>query len=236
MMKNILLVVAGLVLFVGSFAAVALVSGRHPSEIPGLGLFVKAPEQAAVVPAHEMRSPRAAPEDVATEVPAPVAKASSGLVGAFVMPAPYSADEIERLQQALHTALAQAKGRVDELDRREKRAAEWEHSVEQRLSELAQLRTLLEQKETELRAREIQLAKDAQVKNERDEASWKEIAGFFEEGDPSDLAQRLAEFEPEKAAKILGNLDDSRARELVNGLPKEKYKPYLEAYRARKGY
>jgi flagellar motility protein MotE (MotC chaperone) len=46
----------------------------------------------------------------------------------------------------------------------------------------------------------------------------------------------LAEFEPEKAAKILGNLDDSRARELVNGLPKEKYKPYLEAYRARKGY
>ena len=125
MMKNILLVVAGLVLFVGSFAAVALVSGRHPSEIPGLGLFVKAPEQAAVVPAHEMPSPRAAPEDVATEVPAPVAKASSGLVGAFVMPAPYSADEIERLQQALHTALAQAKGRVDELDRREKRAADF---------------------------------------------------------------------------------------------------------------
>jgi len=55
-MKNILLVVAGLVLFVGSFAAVALVSGRHPSEIPGLGLFVKAPEQAPVVPAHEMPS------------------------------------------------------------------------------------------------------------------------------------------------------------------------------------
>lgn len=238
MMKNILLVGAGLVLFVGSFAAVALVSGRHPSEVPGLSWIAKAPPpQPAGVPAHEMPSPRAAPEETQEAAPQPEpAKAQSGLVGAFVMPAPYTAEELHRLQEALRTTLAQARGRLEDVERREKRAAEWERSVEERRGELAQLRTLLEQKETELREREIKLAKESQAKNERDEASWKEIAGFFEEGEAAELAQRLAEFEADKAAKILGHLDDSRARELVNALPKEKYKAYLEAYRARKGY
>lgn len=238
MLKNILLVGAGLVLFVGSFAAVALVSGRHPSEVPGLSWIAKAPpEKPAAVPAHEMPSPRAAPDETsATAVQPEPVKAQSGLVGAFVMPAPYTAEELHRLQEALRTSLSQARGRLEDVERREKRAAEWERSVEERRAELAQLRALLEEKETELRQREIALAKESQAKNERDEASWKEIAGFFEEGDAAELAQRLAEFEAEKAAKILGHLEDARARELVNALPKEKYKAYLEAYRARKGY
>jgi Skp family chaperone for outer membrane proteins len=239
MMKNILLVGAGLLLFAGSFAGVALVSGRHPSEIPGLSWIARKPLEApAQVPPHEMPAPRKAPDEGASAVQQvePALASAGGLLGAFVMPAPYTASEIHELQQSLRKALVDAQSRLVEVERREKRAAEWEHSVEQRRGELAQLRTLLEQKEAELKGREIALRKEAQAKDARDEASWKEIAGFFEEGDSDELGARLAEFEPEKAAKILGHLEDSRARELVNALPKDKYKAYLEAYRARKGY
>jgi len=240
MMKNILLVGAGLVLFAGSFAGVALVSGRHPSEIPGLSWIArKPPEAPPTAPPHEMPAPRKAPVDGEGDEPQrvePALAGAGGLLGAFVMPAPYTASEIHELQQSLRKALVDAQSRLADIERREKRAAEWEQSVEQRRGELSQLRSLLEQKESELKGREIALRKEAQEKDQRDEASWKEIAGFFEEGDADELGARLAEFEPEKAAKILGHLEDSRARELVNALPKDKYKAYLEAYRARKGY
>jgi hypothetical protein len=40
------------------------------------------------------------------------------------------------------------------------------------------------------------------------------------------------QFEPEEAARILRALDPQRASALVNALPAERYREFLDAYRA----
>ena len=94
------------------------------------------------------------------------------------------------------------------------------------------LRNQLEAYELELRRREDELDRDQAAAAEREQASWRELAAFFEEGDARKLATRLVQLDPEEAARILRALDPQRASELVNALPAERYREFLDAYRA----
>lgn len=248
--------VGALLLLAGSFVTFAALSGKPLHEVAILKNFVKAPEK----PADEKHEPSKEPgegekhaDEPATgehtstahattdekhTPPAPTTserraiEANVGVLGTFMLPSPFSADELSDLQKALHDANADAKRRIERIGTREKELAEWEHALEVRNNELQEMRALLEKKELELSLREDEVKRDEHAKSAREQQSWVELAKFFSDGDPEEMAKKLALFEPKDAVRILRALDDERASLLVNALPPDKYHVYLQAYRA----
>ncbi len=244
--KYALLAGGGLVLTFGSFVTFAALSGAPLHEVALIKKFVHAPEEvrdehgahADAAPAHA--SPQAvesaAQEHAPTEHPerqpsARAIEASMGALGAFVIPAPYSSEEFNELQKELRDGQKSLRERMARIEARERSLDEWEQSLQQRFDELNEMREQLVQRETELGLRESEAKRDLESSKATEQQSWKDLAKFFEEGDPADLSGKLAGFQPDEAARILHALPDERASELVNALPAEKYHAYLAAYR-----
>lgn len=252
--KYALMGAAGVLLLGGSFVTFAALSGTPLHEVAILKSFVHAPETSAEdkgdshAPAtskdehgdaHEGEHAMSAESKSETKSsPSPAdakaLQANVGVLGAFMLPAPFSANELADLQKALRTSSDDAKKRLERVASRERELDEWEHALEQRNDELQEMRRMLEKKELDISLREDEVTRDEKAKAARDAQSWAELAKFFSEGDPSELAKKLALFEPNEAVRILRALDDERASELVNALPADKYHAYLQAYRATK--
>lgn len=248
--KTVLLVVGGTVLFTGSFVGVALVSGHKMAEIPLLKNFAHAPE---VVKRPHGDSPDSADHPETGETaeagheggetkpeangatsdrkPHGERPTNATALAAFVMPSPFTGEELAEMQariaehlEEIETMLAAAKAKAQELDERE-------HSLVDREKELSSLKDELDHRTKDLEMREEELKRDAESATEKEERGWVETAKFFQEGEVEDLAKKLATLDPVYAAKILRQLEDERAIALVNALPQDKYKPFLDAYR-----
>jgi len=240
--KFALLGVGGATLFVGSFVGVALVSGKRAHEIPLLKNFSKPEprhEDAAKPVAKQPEHPETAPDPKLEPKHDPReasqhAPLSASVLGAFVMPAPFTSAELEEMQSKLRALNEQAEKLVATLEKRQTELDERESALDGREKELQALKAGLDRGMNELNMRHKEVASEQSVDATaaaKDAKSWKEVVRFFEEGEPEELAKKLATFEPEEAAKILRGLEDERAIALVNALPMEKYKPVLEAYR-----
>ena len=237
--KFALLGVGGATLFVGSFVGVALVSGKQAHEIPLLKNFSKheprhddPAKPVAKQPEHAQNAPE--PNDEPKHEAAKHATLTASVLGAFVMPAPFTSAELEEMQSKLRALNEQAEKLVATLEKRQTELDERESALGGREKELQALKAGLDLGMSELNMRHKEVASEQSVDATaaaKDAKSWKEVVRFFEEGEPEELAKKLATFEPEEAAKILRGLEDERAIALVNALPMEKYKPVLEAYR-----
>lgn len=250
--KYALMGVGSLVLLAGSFVTFAALSGAPLHEVAILKNFVAAPEK----PESPSKEPKSAHPDegdaehgstptTAKHEPSPehgskpaptrsearALDANAGVLGAFMLPSPFSSNELSDLQKSLRGANEDAKQRLERIELRERELAEWEHALEQRNDELQELRKLLEKRELELTMREDEVKRDEKAKDSREQQSWAELSKFFSEGDPDELAKKLVLFEPKEAVRILRSLDDARASALVNALPADKYHAYLQAYR-----
>lgn len=241
--KLSLLGVGGTALCVGSFVVFTALSGTPLYEVPVFKKLVKAPtpvdenaSSSTVSSGHEMSEKTGATAETGAHPTAQVDKAaveaSVSVLGAFMLPSPFSSSELGDLQHELRTALSDAKKRQLKIKEREAQLEEWEQSLQTRSGELQEMRKLLEKSELDLRMREDEVKRDESAKVARETQSWAELAKFFSEGDPEEMARKLAQFDPKEAVKILRALDDERASQLVNALPAEKYHAYLEAYRA----
>jgi flagellar motility protein MotE (MotC chaperone) len=239
--KFALLGVGGATLFVGSFVGVALVSGKQAHEIPLLKNFSKSEPRhddpvktVAKQPEHAENAPE--PKTGPKLETARHAPLSASVLGAFVMPAPFTSTELEEMQSKLRALNERAEKLVATLAKRQTELDERESALDGREKELQALKTELDRGMSELNMRHKEVANEQKADATttaaaKDEKSWKEVVRFFEEGEPEELAKKLATFEPDEAAKILRGLEDERAIALVNALPMEKYKPVLEAYR-----
>lgn len=253
-LKIALLAVGGVTVFGGSFVGVALVSGRKPHEIPLLKSFVHKPEAPRSEHGGDHRTDPATGTDThepetATHDPAPpdhepeagharpphhadeAIPTTASVLGAFVMPAPFDGSELAQMQSKLalrleqvEVTLAAARDKARELDERER-------ALNGREKELQELKNELDTRSKELTMREMELGRDAEAAAAQEEKSWKDLAVFFQDGKAKDLVKKLVTFTPADAAKILHELDDERAVELVNALPQDQYKTFLDAYR-----
>lgn len=258
--KTILLAAGGTCLFVGSFVGVALMSGRKASDIPLLKNFAHAPEHTKTPhsetpedPAHANgEHPAGGTEDptaqtgehgtesghrtdpdhgVGAEDHTPSGTTRATALAAFMLPSPFSSDELDDIQARIAEHLEEIEVtkrdiriKADELDARE-------HALVDRENEIQRLKDELDRRTKDLENREQELARDTQSAKEAEEKSWTEVAKFFQEGKEKDLAKKLAEYSPEDAAKILRQLVDERAVALMNALPADKYKTFMDAYR-----
>ena len=227
--KNAMFAAGALALFGASFVGFSLATGKSlpgghaPDTVPGS----KEVATKATPPAGS-EAPKTARDDAKS---APVSSVNANVLGAFVMPAPFSSEEIAALQNRLHDRIADADARLAKIQKRESELDEREHALEGRAKEFAEETAKLDAREKDLRLRRLELERDEAASGERDSKSWKDLTKFFLEGDADELAKRLATFEPKDAAKILRGLDDDRAGTLLNALSTDKYKSFLEAYR-----
>jgi vacuolar-type H+-ATPase subunit I/STV1 len=238
----VLMGVGSIGIFGGAFVGFAAMSGTPLHQIAFVKGFVKAPEEphtphdstAASIDDHA--TPEHEPEPPADKHESPdpkVLEGSIGVLGSFLLPSPMSATELSRLQQELHTLVSDAKTRLERIHEREGKLDEWEKTLDARFTSLKELQSALDKQELEVSLREEELKRDESAKSERDAQSWKELAKFFEEGDASKLVTKLMQFEPKEAVMILLALDDERASQLMNALPPDKYRAYLDAYRGQ---
>jgi flagellar motility protein MotE (MotC chaperone) len=241
-LKGALLLVGGTTLFVGSFVGVALVSGRPAHEIPLLKNFAhkpEAPHDAGTETTHVETTTQQPEEthagsseshvqahDVGERTPT---KAS--VLGAFVMPAPFNSDELAQMQSKLALRLEEAEVKLASAKEKERALDERERALTGREKELQALKNDLDTRSKELAMREQELHRDSDANAAREEKSWAELARFFLEGEPDELSKKLSTFDPKDAAKILHQMDDERAIALVNALPQDQYKAFLDAYR-----
>lgn len=238
----------GFVLLSTSFVTFAALSGVPLHEVAILKNFVAAPpveddgpkggEKPRDTELTEDLASRLNPAGATDETKAGPTKteeraleANIGVLGAFMLPAPFSSSELSDLQRSLRGANDDAKQRLERIELRERELREWEQALDQRNDELQELRRTIERRELELAAREAEVERDERARNSRDQESWNELARFFSEGEPEDLAKKLVLFEPKEAVRILRALDDARASALVNALPPDKYHAYLQAFR-----
>jgi flagellar motility protein MotE (MotC chaperone) len=233
-LKTSLIVLGGGGLFAGSFVGFAVMSGRPMHDIPLLGKFAKAPVLPISTPPHPVDTAEPTEPEHTTET-APIVQAkppaTASVLGAFILPAPFSSDELADMQARIGARVAEAEKSVTDAKAKERSLDERERALMGREAELQTLKTDLDTRTKDLVVREQELTRDSDAAAAKETASWVEVARFFQDGEPEDLGKKLATFEPTNAARILHQLDDERAIAIVNALPPDKYKAFLDAYR-----
>jgi len=219
----------GLVLFVGSFIVFAALSGVPLHEVAIIGALIDPPAQEAAAAQQTRKVVEPAPERPKTD--GEIMEASASVLGAFVLEAPFSTDELRVLQTELKSKLRDLDQRRHAMGEKERRLVEREEVLDLRYAELMTLRSALEEFEAELHARSDELQRDEKASGEREKRGWKVIARTFEDGEPAILVQRLMQYEPRDAARILRALEAEPARDLLNLLPPDSYREYADAFR-----
>lgn len=219
-------IAAGSGLFAAAFLGVAMAKGAALSEIPPFNLVAKPKPVEELAPAASPSTALAPEAHAAAHASPPVPPLTAGVLGAFVLPSPYDARELHDLEKSLKDAAARVAAEEERQKRRERELDDWQNVLQQRAQELAAMRAALDDPSG---------GGSSDKGSAKSAASWRSLAPLFEDGDPSDLAVRLAELEPDQAAQVLRGLDADRCAALLNALPKERYKTFLDAWRRAGG-
>lgn len=216
----------GLSLFVVAFLGFAAITGAQLSELAVVGpLFAE--EERLDVDEIDSATP-ALPEQVFT-TESQVVEANLAMLSAYALEPPYTAEELQSLAVELKSAKIAYEKRLEALQDRDAALQEQEELMSHQFGVLEEIRAELERRDSAISLREAELARDEDSKGAGEE-SFARIAGLFKAGKPEDMVDRLVKYAPEEAAKILTNLDDKRATELLNAIDAKDWKDYADAY------
>lgn len=221
------LALGGLSLFAVSFLGFALSAGVPLKDLAVVGSLLpdRPPPAPAALPA---------PAPVTPPTDAEVVAAHLGLLGIWSLESPFDAGELEALASRLQAKEHDLDRRLEEARERQSYLEDRGETLGEQHAELERIRQELEAYRRELDLREEELRGDEQAAARREAASWEGTARLFRDGDASDLAERLVQFDPADAARILRSLEEDRAAELLDALPQKDWKSYADAYvRAR---
>lgn len=228
-LKYAALTFASVVVFCGSFVIFAALSGAPMHEIALIGDWFEPPQaegsEAPMVEdlTGELEADERSSRQVLSEATSPLA--------AFLVPSPFSTQQLESLQGELKQRLDATRALQSQLREREQDLVLREEQLDERWQEMERIRNALLEQDMDLDQRQEELDRDERAQAERERASWQSMARVFSEGKAKDLVQDLVLFAPDEAAKILRALPDERASELIREIPRERYLDYAEAYR-----
>lgn len=229
--KKALLGAGATLLFAVSYVGIAVISGAPLSEVPVIKSFVSAPEGAEPEVARGGERRERAPE--ARRSGSELLEANAGLLGAFMIESPFSATELRKLEDELKRKLREMSTERESLEARALELDEWESSLRERQASLADLRTKLETLEESIELRAAELAADEAERAATELQGWKDLAKLYKSGEAEVNARMLAEETPEDAARILRELSDAQAGEILRLItPASNRKLYTDAYRA----
>lgn len=229
--------VGGLSLFLVCFVGFASLSGRDMSQVAVIGKLFPAPAgESGEHGAAEAEHDDGGGKEEKNLSDAAVIEASLGVLSAWTLPSPYSSSELRVLSEEIKKKRGELEEAEHALARRERAVQDDEQELAERLKTLEELQKHLETVQGELSEREQAVARQENAVQSNADARWASVAsviGAIEE--PAAAAKRVAEYEPEEAAKILRALgDDARAGEILNALEESRWKEYVSAYTAEK--
>jgi len=237
-MKNLTTMLAyglgGTGLIAGSFVLFATLSGTQLSEVAGVGEFFPQQDSDPVAASQDIENPE---EELLQDRRSPeqVLDSARGPLHAFLLPSPFSASALERLQSSLKNRMGELDLRDRELDRREAQLEEDRLHYIDLLGELEQMRTALLEMDDERIAQAEELDRDREAFTESEMQSYRSMASLYEEGKAKDLAPMLMKvYEPEKAALILAALPQEQVSLLLGEIfriNEAQGAAYQEAYR-----
>lgn len=223
----------GLSLFSVCFLGFAIMSGKPLSGIPGLG---KAFEQEQTAGTEPVANATSVDDSDAPSTPSAPRKnedviaAGIGVMGAWSLPSPFSQVELKGLADELKSRLAELDARERDLDRRERELEERTASAQEQFELLGTMRRQLEEYEAELDLREQEVRRSEEAHSAKERQAWADQAGILK-GLSTDLAgKRLLTYTPEEAAHILRSMEPDAATKLLNAIPEESWKDYVDAY------
>ncbi|MEZ5977605.1 MAG: hypothetical protein R3F34_05235 [Planctomycetota bacterium] len=237
-----LLGVGGTSLFTVCFLGFASITGVPMHSVPVIGSVFPAPpepEEDPVVVVHDPTNPESVmPQRELTQEDRKALESSIASLNSWSLPPPYEIEEVARLIDELTAAKTEVERREAELDTKEADFAEDLLRLQQRGTQMEELRHSLEQreaavdrKEAELQQLATELDRPDLVRSENAEKELLRKSLFFQTGDVESLAKRLVTFQPAEAAAILHKLEDeSRAVDILNALPADSWQEYMEAF------
>lgn len=207
-------------LLIGSFVTISALTGTPANEMKAVGgLFPESvtPEETTARNADGETPEEEREADIRS--PRQVFENSTTPLGAFALQDPFSAEELRDLERQLQVKIDELARRHHELEQREREVeADRQHYLDQ-FAQFEQLRTaLLEQRdENDANAEEIDRASNAL--DEKQAEIDRGLAKFFEETKAKDAASMLTKtYAPDKAARILVQLDEDRQREIMSAI------------------
>lgn len=228
-----LLAAGGVVLFGVCFVSFAMVAGVPLHNVPLIGgLFPGPPEEAEVAEGEEADSEPRGEAELPTRrnTTLDIVNANVGLLGGFAIPAPYSRGELESLVDELTAREEELARRLDEVGGRERLVEERLLLLETQSEELQTLRDEIDVRAAELELRALELRRDEESISADDAVRFANLAALYADGDLEQAASDLQEMTADEAARILRNLEDDRALEILRAMPAEARRNYSEAW------
>ena len=217
-------------LFGGAFLGFAKISGAPMHTLPVVGGFFGAPTEDDAV--------ADAPDDAERSSPARTVEdqvqAGANVLGAFVLPSPYTAEQLKDLELQLKSKLREAQLELDRMSLRRIELDEREVALQDRWAELQELRNTLERFEEDLNQRAEEIERDESARNAKERAALQDLAKVFESGEAAELVDKLKAYGEEDAAKLLAMMDVERAAELLRAMDAETSVRFSKAYTAEK--
>ena len=227
---EIAMILGGLSICAVCFAGFSALSGVPVSDVPGHGALGPAQEEGADdVPMTE--PPRAA--KVRTE--SDIIESGLGSLGAWSLPAPYTARELRTLVDELKAKLLVLERREKELQKREQELDIEKDSLAERYESIEQMRTELERYKEELDLRERVIAVKEGDEAQRETAQWRRVAQVMAALQPEEAARKIVQYSAEDAAKVLTELDGEKAGSILVLIPDDRFREYLDAYSGESG-
>ena len=217
----------GLSLFVCAFLGFAAMSGTPLSELAVIGPMFAVDESSNSELAALLEDSGPAPTISTAKQ---VIEANVGLLKVFALEPPFTSEELQTLAVNLKSAKLGYDERMRKLDEREATMGVREELLTEQFSALEEIRAELERYEEDLSLRSAEAGQDEKAQETTGDARWAEISNLFADGDPEELGARLMRYGAAEAAQILSNLKKDRAAILLNALPDDKWKEYVDAF------
>ncbi|MFT7484363.1 MAG: hypothetical protein ACI9F9_000203 [Candidatus Paceibacteria bacterium] len=227
--KKSLMGLGGLILFAATYVAIAIISGAPLHEVPGISSFVEPPDDAK---SGDTQDEVAKLQNENSKTGSELLNSNAGLLGAFMMDAPFTASGLRDLENELKKKLIEQTVERKTLEVRSLELDEWEFSLRERQAALATQRGKLEDVESKINLRTAELERDESVAKDRARQGWRDMAAIYKGGEAEVNAGMLRAESAEDAALILRELDASQVGEILRLItPASERKKYSDAYR-----
>ena len=213
-------VAAGTLLLVGTFVTAAGMLGADLHALPVVGgLFPEPVEQSLNPELNELNT--SVEEQVRADQRSPdqVVDNSASPLHAFLLPSPWSSDQLEDLEQQLKMRLNAITEREKDLDKRQTDLEESQRHLAELQAELESVRNGMIEERDETVALQEEVKQDEAAAAEKLKASFKQMSSLYADGDATETAEMMLDMHtPSEVGQILANLPADRVREILSGI------------------
>jgi flagellar motility protein MotE (MotC chaperone) len=222
----------GFSLFAVCFLGFASMAGVAPHELSVVGRFFPQPDpepkEELIVDVAADAPPEATPPETEGEVLA----SSLGVLGAWSLTPPFTAEELKGLADELKLKRMQLNRSLEDQSARQRDLDAREAMLVEQFQALEDLRARLEASEQDLLLRAEAVSRDEAAAGEQEERKWTKLAALFGALAPADAGVKLTAYPPAEATEILLRLDQDLALEILNTLTGDRYMEYAGAWAA----